>query len=198
MPHFENFHILCVKSGCLTEVASHAILSFEVIGPFRVSQALLKSRKSTFGWYFDVVNVELLEESVSVFASGVSGAVDYFVPSRESVLNDGLAVGFLVELYLFIDTLSRLLVLIDRLFLEFGGVVKLLADDQKESEDELCGVALIVVLELIVLLTHHFLNLSWVKGFFVQPHLPNESLEQIGQLISATLSSVLFFDFLSK
>ena len=198
MPHFENFHILCVKSGCLTEVASHAILSFEVIGPFRVSQALLKSRKSTFGWYFDVVNVELLEESVSVFASGVSGAVDYFVPPRESVLNDGFAVGFLVELYLFIDALARLVVLIDLLFLEFGGVIKFLADDQKESEDELSGIALIVVLELVVLFPHHFLYLSWVKGFFVQPHLSNECLEQIGQLISATLSSVLFFDFLSK
>jgi hypothetical protein len=153
----------------LTEVASHAILSFEVIGPFRVSQALLKSRKSAFGWYFDVVNVELLEESVSVFASGVSGAVDYFVPPRESVLNDGFAVGFLVELYLFIDALARLVVLIDLLFLEFGGVVEFLADDQKESEDELSGIALIEVLELVVLFPHHFLDLPRIKRLLRLP-----------------------------
>ena len=151
----------------------------------------------TFRRYFDVVNVEFLEESIFVLALGLGiiGAVDYFVPPRESFLNDGLAVCFLVELYLFIDALAWLVVLIDLLFLEFGGVVKFFTNDQKESEDELSGVALIEVLELVVLFPHNFLDLPCIKWIFVQPHLSNECLEQICQLIGATLFVLLFDSF---
>ena len=125
------------------------------------------------------MGIEFLEESILVRT--LRRSVDYFVPSSKNFLDYRFTVSFLVEFDFSIDFTVFFIVLINWFLLLVGWVVELLADDQHKGEIELGGIALVIVFELVVLLSHYVFYLVRIEGLVPSPHLLDELLKQDSQ-----------------